>query len=111
MIFSDAATRRGALRLLSRPVVATIGGAALLTLSGPARAFRLLPEEDFAPQLTEACAVDTSRSHAELLAEVQKELGIELDQETAQAILAQMSCPNCGCNLRQAYLEGRSAGF
>lgn len=81
---------------------AALAGAGVAGVAAaPALAFRLLPADDYAGMIENAC-VDESQVHAKILADVQKELGIQLSEDEAQQVLRQMRCPFCGCNMLEA---------
>ena len=94
---------------LRSAATATLAAPAVL-VAGQAQAFRLLPQDDFATMLENSCVADSQQQHQKILADVQKELGIKLDESEAQEMLKQMSCPFCGCNLQTAYVEKQALG-
>lgn len=81
---------------------AALAGAGVgLAAAGPALAFRLLPADDFSGVIENACT-EESQVHAKVLADIQKELGIQLSEEEAKLVLAQLRCPSCGCSMLEA---------
>ncbi len=93
---SSAKSRRVFLR------AAALAGAGVgAVAAGPALAFRLLPADDYAAMIENACT-DETQVHAKILSDVQKELGIQLTEDEAQQVLKQMRCPFCGCNMLEA---------
>jgi len=99
-------------RAFFRTLAATaVGGAAGALTAGEAAAFRLLPADDYAAMLENSCVADSQANHRQILDDVKKELGIDLTEEEAQKILAQMSCPFCGCNLQQALQTTTDGAF
>lgn len=98
-------------RAFLRAAGAVVGGAAGALATGQAQAFRLLPADDYPVDLQKACVADSQQLHRQILDDVQKQLGIKLDEEEAQEILRQMSCPSCGCSLQAAFAEASASGF
>ena len=87
---NEVSGRRHFLRLAAGVAAGTAGLAA-----GPAGAFRIVPSEDYAKIVENACGASTA--HAKILADAEKSLGVKLGEPGAAAILAQVRCPICGC--------------
>ncbi|MFC5356593.1 hypothetical protein [Azospirillum himalayense] len=98
-----APQRRHILRALA--AVAVGGGAA--TLSGPAAAFRVIPNDDLKGVLDEGCCA--TAYHRRMIDEAVQAAGVSLTEEQRNTLLSQMSCPTCRCPLNQ--IDNPAAGL
>lgn len=87
--------RRHILRALA--AVAVGGGAA--TLSGPAAAFRVIPNDDLKGVLDEGCGA--TAYHRRMIDEAVQAADVSLTDEQRTKLLSQLSCPTCRCPLDQ----------
>ncbi len=77
------------------------GAAGLAGIATPAAAFRILPADDYAGILDNACGAENA-FHRKLLVEAETALGVELDgprSEQARLALSSLTCPRCGCGV------------
>src|SRR5437868_2677538 len=86
-----ASGRRHFLRLAAGVAAGTAGLAA-----GRADAFQIMPAEDYAKIVENACGAGNA-VHARLLADAEKSLGVKPGDPGADALLSQVRCPYCGC--------------
>jgi hypothetical protein len=84
-----------------RAFLRAAGAAGIAGLATPAAAFRLVPAEDYAGVVRNACGAEAAL-HRQVLAEAERALGVALDgprAEEARRALASLTCPNCGCGV------------
>lgn len=100
---STGITRRDVLRLSG----ALSAFAAGLAVAGPAAAFQLLPAEDYAGVIEDSCGA-ANKLHRAMVTEVERQLGISLDDAQARQVIAAVQCPNCGCSILKGVAEARA---
>jgi hypothetical protein len=77
------------------------GAAGLAGIATPAAAFRILPAEDYAGILDNACGSENA-FHRRILSDAEAALGVKLDgpqAEQARLALSSLTCPRCGCGV------------
>mgnify|MGYP006894105037 FL=1 len=97
---STGITRRDVLRLSG----ALSAFAAGLAVAGPAGAFQLLPAEDYAGVIEDSCGA-ANQLHRAMVAEVERQLGVSLDDTEARRMIEAIQCPNCGCSILKGFAE------
>ncbi|UEM22623.1 hypothetical protein JL100_007705 [Skermanella mucosa] len=97
---STGITRRDVLRLSG--ALSTF--AAGLAIAGPAGAFQLLPAEDYAGVIEDSCGA-ANRLHRAMVTEVERQLGVSLDDAQARRMIEAIQCPNCGCSILKGFAE------
>lgn len=86
--------RRDVLRLAGGSLLGLI----VLAVAGPARAFRFDPAGDYAGVIEDSCGA-ANKVHRDMIAEVERQLGISLSDEEARQVIAAVQCPYCGCSI------------
>jgi len=99
-------SRRDVLRLVG----GSSAGLIALAVAGPARAFRFDPAGDYAGVIEDSCGA-ANKVHRDMVAEVERRLGISLSDEEARRIIAAVQCPNCGCSILTGVADAGQAPF
>jgi hypothetical protein len=98
--------RRDVLRLAGGSLLAL----ATLVIAGSARAFRFDPAEDYAGIIEDSCGA-ANKVHRDMVAEVERQLGISLSDEQARQLIAAVQCPYCGCSILKGVADAGQAPF
>jgi hypothetical protein len=98
--------RRDVLRLAGSSLLAL----AALVIAGPARAFRYDPAEDYAGVIEDSCGA-ANKIHRDMVAQVERQLGISLSDEQARQVIAAVQCPYCGCSILKGVADASQAPF
>ena len=98
--------RRDVLRLTGGSLLAL----AILVIAGPAKAFRFDPAEDYAGVIEDSCGA-ANKVHRDMVAEVERQLGISLSDEQARQLIAAVQCPYCGCSILKGAADAGQAPF
>jgi len=86
--------------LSRRRLMASLAGSGLLLGTSAGKAFAFSEESPTARVIalhTNACGA--TASHQELVQEVEKTLGDKVSDADKKAVIAQLTCPVCGCPL------------
>ena len=97
-----------------RDVLRLAGGSLLglitMVLAGPAKAFRFDPAEDYIGVIEDSCGA-ANKVHRDMVAEVERQLGISLSDEQARQVIAGVQCPYCGCSILKGVADVGQAPF
>jgi hypothetical protein len=99
-------SRRDVLKLAGGSLL----GLAVLTLAGPASAFRFDPAEDYTGVIEDSCGA-ANKVHRDMVAEVESRLGISLSDDQARELIASVQCPYCGCSILKGVADAGQAAF
>jgi len=99
-------SRRDVLRLAGGSLLALTA----LVIASPARAFRFDPAEDYAGVIEDSCGA-ANKLHRDMVAEVERQLGISLSDEQALQVIAAVQCPYCGCSILKGVADAGQAPF
>ncbi|WP_157619176.1 hypothetical protein [Skermanella stibiiresistens] len=102
----DVPSRRDVLRIAGGISAAV----AVISIAGPASAFQYLPAEDYAGVIEDSCGA-SNKVHGAMVAEVERELGVTLDDSQARQLIAAVTCPLCGCSILQGFTDAARAPF
>jgi hypothetical protein len=98
--------RRDVLKLAGGSVL----GLAVLALAGPAAAFRFDPAEDYTGVIEDSCGA-ANKVHRDMIAEVERQLGISLSDEETRQVIAAVQCPYCGCSILKSFADAGGSPF
>ena len=98
--------RRDVLKLAGGSVL----GLAVLALAGPAAAFRFDPAEDYTGVIEDSCGA-ANKVHRDMVAEVERRLGVSLSDEQSRQLIASVQCPYCGCSILKGVADAGQAPF
>jgi hypothetical protein len=99
-------SRRDVLRLAG----GSLAGLVALAAAGPARAFRFDPTGDYAGVIEDSCGA-ANKVHRDMIAEVERQLGISLSDEEARQFIAAVQCPYCGCSILKSFADAGGSPF
>jgi hypothetical protein len=98
--------RRG---LLGRGLLGLAAAGLAAGGAGPALAFRQVPDGEADAMLGRACG-GLREIHREIVAKVERELGVRLSEDQGREIASRMSCPHCGCPMLAALRDAEGGG-
>ena len=81
-----------------------------MPLPAPPEAFRFDPAEDYAGVIEDSCGA-ANKVHRDMVAEVERQLGISLSDEEARQVIAAVQCPYCGCSILKGVADAGQAPF
>ena len=97
-----------------RDVLRSASGSLLVltafAVASPAKAFRFDPAEDYAGVIEDSCGA-ANKVHRDMVAEVERRLGISLSDEQALQVIAAVQCPYCGCSILRGVVDAGQAPF
>ena len=76
-----------------RLAVGSLLGLIALAAAGPARAFRFDPAGDYAGVIEDSCGA-ANKVHRDMVAEVERRLGVSLSDEQSRQLIASVQCPS-----------------